>query len=101
MIERLAMEQHVLARNNVQVIGSTGQPSMFAHGFGYEQRIWRLMLPAFAGAYRLVLFDYVGSGKSECALSAPLRLCCPSVDRICLGRYRCEPKRKAMPFPMP
>jgi len=42
-----------------------GQPMMFAHGYGCDQNMWRLVAPAFADAYRLVLFDHVGNGKSD------------------------------------
>lgn len=59
------MNQDVITRNNVHVLGTTGQPIMFAHGFGCEQRIWQLVAPVFARAYQPVLFDYVGSGMSD------------------------------------
>jgi sigma-B regulation protein RsbQ len=55
----------VLARNNVKVTGSGTQPMLFAHGFGCDHNMWRFVAPAFADDYRLVLFDYVGSGKSD------------------------------------
>ena len=38
---------------------------MFAHGYGCDQNMWRLVAPSFADTYRLVLFDHVGSGKSD------------------------------------
>lgn len=38
---------------------------MFAHGFGCDQHMWRFVTPAFEEDYRLVLFDYVGSGRSD------------------------------------
>jgi sigma-B regulation protein RsbQ len=38
---------------------------MFAHGFGCDQNMWRMVTPAFEDDYRIVLFDYVGSGKSD------------------------------------
>jgi sigma-B regulation protein RsbQ len=38
---------------------------MFAHGFGCDQNMWRFITPAFEQAYKIVLFDYVGSGKSD------------------------------------
>ena len=38
---------------------------LFAHGFGCDQNMWRFVTPAFKNDYRLVLFDYVGSGNSE------------------------------------
>jgi sigma-B regulation protein RsbQ len=55
----------VLARNNVRVSGRGEQPMLFAHGFGCDQNMWRFVAPAFEDDYRVVLFDYVGSGKSD------------------------------------
>lgn len=63
----------VLARNNVKVFGSGTRPMMFAHGFGCDQNMWRLVTPAFEKDYRIVLFDYVGSGKSDLAAYDPDR----------------------------
>ncbi|MEU9235523.1 alpha/beta fold hydrolase [Streptomyces subrutilus] len=56
----------ILRRNNVKVIGSAGRPViMLAHGFGCDQNMWRLVAPALAEEFQVVLFDYVGSGGSE------------------------------------
>ncbi|HYC92060.1 MAG TPA: alpha/beta hydrolase [Thermoanaerobaculia bacterium] len=55
----------VPSRNNVRVFGSGEQTMLFAHGFGCDQNMWRLVTPAFERDYRIVLFDYVGSGKSD------------------------------------
>jgi sigma-B regulation protein RsbQ len=55
----------VIARNNVRTFGRGTQPMVFAHGFGCDQAMWRLITPAFESAYRIVLFDYVGCGKSD------------------------------------
>jgi sigma-B regulation protein RsbQ len=52
-------------RNNVQVFGKGQRTLMMAHGFGCDQNMWRFLVPEFADDYRLVLFDYVGSGQSE------------------------------------
>jgi len=38
---------------------------LFAHGFGCDQNMWRFVAPAFEDDYQVVLFDYVGSGKSD------------------------------------
>jgi sigma-B regulation protein RsbQ len=57
----------VLARNNVKVLGRGTQPMLFAHGFGCDQNMWRYVVPAFEDDYRIVLFDYVGSGRSDLA----------------------------------
>jgi sigma-B regulation protein RsbQ len=59
------MTQNILARNNVTVLGNGTQPMMFAHGFGCDQNMWRFVAPAFEDDYRVILFDYVGSGKSD------------------------------------
>jgi sigma-B regulation protein RsbQ len=57
--------QNVIRRNNVRVFGRGTQPILFAHGFGCDQNMWRFVTPAFEDDYRIVLFDYVGSGKSD------------------------------------
>lgn len=38
---------------------------LFAHGFGCDQNMWRLIEPSYAKRYRTVLFDHVGSGGSD------------------------------------
>ena len=53
------------ARNNVHITGKGTQPMIFAHGFGCDQNMWRFTYPAFEDQYKIVLFDYVGSGKSD------------------------------------
>lgn len=46
---------------------------LFAHGFGCDQNMWRFITPAFADRYRIVLFDYVGSGRSDLSAYDPQR----------------------------
>lgn len=67
------MPSDVLERNNVTVSGNGSQPMLFAHGFGCDQNMWRFVAPAFADDYRIVLFDYVGSGKSDLSAYDPKR----------------------------
>jgi sigma-B regulation protein RsbQ len=67
------MTSDVLHRNNVKTFGSGSQPMLFAHGFGCDQNMWRFVAPAFADDYRIVLFDYVGSGKSDLRAYDPER----------------------------
>ncbi|WP_025761869.1 alpha/beta fold hydrolase [Dyadobacter tibetensis] len=55
----------IINRNNVKVFGQGTQAMVFAHGFGCGQQMWRYIWPAFEDRYRIVLFDYVGSGKSD------------------------------------
>ena len=38
---------------------------VFAHGFGCDQNMWRLVAPAFETDFRTVLFDHVGAGGSD------------------------------------
>jgi sigma-B regulation protein RsbQ len=52
-------------RNNVHVSGTGPQTMVFAHGFGCDQNMWRLLAPHFADRYRVVLYDLVGSGMSD------------------------------------
>ena len=59
------MSESVIRRNNVRVTGRGTQPMLFAHGFGCDQNMWRFVAPAFMDDYRVVLFDYVGSGASD------------------------------------
>jgi sigma-B regulation protein RsbQ len=63
----------VLKRNHVNVSGRGVQPMLFAHGFGCDQNMWRFIVPAFENDYRLVLFDYVGAGKSDLSAYDPVR----------------------------
>ena len=55
----------VTARNNVHTFGDGTPLLMFAHGFGCDQNMWRLVAPAFADSHRIVLFDHVGAGRSD------------------------------------
>ena len=55
----------VVRRNNVRVSGRGHSPMLFAHGFGCDQHMWRLVVPAFEATHRVVLFDHVGAGQSD------------------------------------
>lgn len=57
----------ILRRNNVNVGGEGEQILLFAHGFGCDQTAWIDILPAFLQRYKVVLFDFVGTGKSDIA----------------------------------
>jgi sigma-B regulation protein RsbQ len=67
------MNQTVTARNNVKILGKGKQPMLFAHGFGCDQNMWRFVTPAFENEYKIVLFDYVGAGKSDVSAYNPER----------------------------
>lgn len=55
----------ILRRNNVTIIGEGAKTMVFAHGFGCDQNVWDYIKDAFSAEYRLILFDYVGAGKSD------------------------------------
>ncbi|MFI0508602.1 alpha/beta fold hydrolase [Streptomyces sp. WSLK1-5] len=56
----------IASRNHVTVTGNAEGPTVvLAHGFGCDQNMWRLTVPALAADHRVVLFDYVGSGHSD------------------------------------
>lgn len=38
---------------------------VFAHGYGCDQHVWSDLINAFAADFRIVTFDYVGSGQSD------------------------------------
>ena len=67
------MQQDILVRNNVKILGRGTQPILFAHGFGCDQNMWRFVTPAFLDDYRVILFDYVGAGKSDLSAYNPER----------------------------
>jgi sigma-B regulation protein RsbQ len=56
----------VLSRNCVAVDGPADGPVVvLSHGFGCDQNLWRLVAPALAEKFRVVLFDHVGAGRSD------------------------------------
>lgn len=63
--------QNILTRNNVKVIAGDGPVLLYAHGFGCNQNMWDRVTPAFKSAHQQVLFDYVGSGKSDISAFDP------------------------------
>lgn len=54
-----------LDRNNVRIAGAGERAMVFAHGFGCDQNMWRLVAPAFDPEFRTILFDHVGAGGSD------------------------------------
>jgi sigma-B regulation protein RsbQ len=58
--------QQVLVRNNVTVRGPKDAPVLLlVHGFGCDQSMYRRILPFLEESFRIVLFDHVGSGRSN------------------------------------
>ncbi|RMA58995.1 alpha/beta fold hydrolase [Ulvibacter antarcticus] len=50
---------------NIKILGSGTQPVLFAHGYGCDQNMWRFVYPHFEENYKIILFDYIGAGKSD------------------------------------
>lgn len=46
---------------------SDGQPMLFAHGFGCDHNMWRLVAPHFEEEFRVICFDLAGAGGSVAA----------------------------------
>ena len=63
----------VFIRNNVRVSGHGDRSIVFAHGFGGDQAMWRFVAPAFEATHKVVLFDYVGAGRSDLRAYDPTR----------------------------
>jgi sigma-B regulation protein RsbQ len=57
--------EDVLRRNNVTQRGNGERAMMFAHGFGCDQNMWEPVARNFEDEFRVVLFDYVGAGRSD------------------------------------
>src|ERR1041384_2931398 len=58
-------------RNHVHAAGDGPLPMFFAHGFGCDQNMWRLLAPHYAKRFRTVCFDHVGSGGSALGAFIP------------------------------
>lgn len=67
------MSKDIYKRYNITVSGSGSQPLLFANGFGCDQAMWRFVAPAFEDNYRIIRFDYIGSGNSDVKAYDPER----------------------------
>lgn len=64
---------NIAQKNYVTVTGNIGSPKtmIFAHGFGTDQTVWKLVAEPFLKEYRVILFDHVGCGQSDPAAFSP------------------------------
>ncbi|MEC5215740.1 sigma-B regulation protein RsbQ [Actimicrobium sp. GrIS 1.19] len=69
----LSADAVALSRNNVDVIGTEGPVLLYAHGFGCNQHMWDRVAAEFRTTHRQVLFDYVGSGRSDITAFDPVK----------------------------
>jgi sigma-B regulation protein RsbQ len=56
---------NIIKRFNVQVCGTGSKTMLFAHGLACDQKVWRSVTTAFENDYKIVVFDYIGSGRSD------------------------------------
>ena len=59
------MNSSIEERFNINILGNGTQPMLFAHGYGCDQNMWRFVYPHFEQDYKIILFDYIGAGKSD------------------------------------
>ena len=64
---------HPIAKHNATTVGSGARTLVLGHGLGTDQRIWRLLAPRLAVDHRVVLLDWVGSGRSAPLAFEPAR----------------------------
>jgi sigma-B regulation protein RsbQ len=79
----------VIRRHNVNVSGSGERTILFAHGFGCDQTMWEPVARNFERDFRVVLFDYLGHGRSDASAYSPERyasLEAYAEDVIAIGR---------------
>ncbi|WP_372869617.1 alpha/beta fold hydrolase [Planomicrobium okeanokoites] len=55
----------VAKRNNVKITGQGKTVIIFGHGFGCDQLVWNEVIDQFKNDYKVITFDYVGSGQSD------------------------------------
>ncbi len=53
------------AHNVLESGDPDGRVLLFAHGFGCDHHMWRLVAPHFEDDHRVLLFDHVGSGGAQ------------------------------------
>lgn len=59
------MNDTIIDRNNIHILGKGNIPMLFLHGYGCDQQMWRFVYPASEDDYKVILMDHVGSGKSD------------------------------------
>lgn len=71
----------ILRKLNVQVYGESEPTVVLAHGFGSDQTAWRHQVDALSQQHRVIIFDYLGCGKSDVSAYNPLQY--SSFDGYC------------------
>ncbi|CAM6089670.1 unnamed protein product [Calypogeia fissa] len=55
----------ILEYHNVRIIGSGDQIVVMGHGFGTDQSVWKHITPYLVDDFRIVLYDFMGSGTTK------------------------------------
>lgn len=58
-------KETIIKRNNIKILGQGRKSLIMAHGFGCSQQMWKYLTPYLEDDFRIILFDYVGSGNSQ------------------------------------
>jgi sigma-B regulation protein RsbQ len=65
MQRRIESFERVRAQN-VRLLGNPrGRTIVFGHGFGWSQKSWRLVAPAFTKDHTVVLLDHIGASTTD------------------------------------
>lgn len=67
------MPATVSERHHVTIRGRGDRAMVFAHGFGFDQQMWRRVAPAFEASHEVVLFDHIGCGRADAGAWSPRR----------------------------
>lgn len=59
------MDHYLATRYHLNDFGNGTEPLLFLHGFASNQNTWGWITPAFERDYRIIQFDFVGSGASD------------------------------------
>lgn len=55
----------VISKYNIKIMGDGAKTIVFGHGLACNQNTWQFLTPYFQDQYKIILFDYIGSGNSD------------------------------------
>lgn len=69
------MSSTLIEKNNITFEGNqkAKRTILFVHGFGTDQSAWKAVKSAFEADYRIILYDNVGSGKTDPRRFSPIK----------------------------
>ncbi|HUR10808.1 MAG TPA: alpha/beta hydrolase [Flavitalea sp.] len=59
------MQRNAMSTFNVTITGKGSRTILFAHGLACDHQVWKKMIPAFQSDYKVVVFDFIGSGETD------------------------------------